>query len=187
MIFPSQTLLRFFRAVFIIIATFYLVLPTHSFPLKPPDSIQSLEQADTETPWRRAYFTNYTREQARNHYRRQIGRSSLFGLPMPTVLLNYPPEDAFTLIRDQTRGTGLEEVLQPFRESLFIDYFEPKDPKDAVVYRGIPFFQKITIKYTASSVFVRVPIAFAALFSFWFLVKEINQTFFNIFTKCFSK
>lgn len=152
--------------VFLGIVTFYLVLPIDGFPVQPSDSVQSLEGADTETVWRRGYFTNYTREEVREHYRRQIGWS---------FVLNYPPEDATSIIRDQTRSTGLEEIVQPFRESLFINYFEPKKPKDAVSYQGVHYLQKITVKYSPTNFFVRLIVVFTGLGLLFLILKETGS------------
>ena len=149
----------------------YLALPGPEFPPPPPDAVQSLEKADQETPLRRAYFTNFTRQEVVDYYRESFGKSP-WGLSLPSIRLNYPPEDAQTLIRDQTRSTFLEEIVHPFRESLYIDGFEPKNPKDDVWYKGIDFRQKIIIKYNPSSVFVRIGVALLTIFAAAFLVKE---------------
>lgn len=149
-----------------------LLLPTPSFPIQPPDSVQSLEDADTETPYRRAYFTNFTREEVLKHYQSQFERSPFLGLLLPTYRLNYPPEEAFRLIRDQTRSTFLEEIVHPFRETLFVNGFKPKEAKDEIWYKGRHFEQKITVKYVPSSVFVRVPLAFLALVALFWTTRE---------------
>lgn len=150
---------------------FYLALPGPEFPAPPPDATQSEEKADQETPLRRAYFTNFTRQEVIDYYRKAFGES-LGGLSLPSVRLNYPPEDAQTLIRDQTRSTFLEEIAHPFRESIYINGFEPKDPKDDVWYKGIDFRQKIIVKHHPSSVVVRIPLGLLALATAYFLVKE---------------
>lgn len=159
--------MRFFAkaliSVFLVLFLVYLLLPSPPFPAQPPDSVQSLEDADTETPQRRAYFTNFTRQQVLEHYQRQFSRSSFLGLPLLTYRLNYPPEEAFSLIRDQTRSTFLEEIVHPMRESFFVNGFAPKEEKDDIWYKGKHYEQKVTVKYVPSSVFVRVPIALLAL------------------------
>lgn len=147
-----KTLFILFSLVFFI----YLSLPNFGFPNPPPGSLQSGEPADTETPLRRAYFTDFTRSEVLSWYKNQMQRSSLFGLPLPTYLLNYPPEDAQTIIRDQTRSTFLEEIVHPMRESVYVNGFEPTSPKDAVVINGINFRQKIIVKIVPSSVWVRL-------------------------------
>src|SRR5689334_19212994 len=91
--------------------------PFADFPAPPPGAVQSKEDADIESPLRRAYFTNYTREEVIAHYQNQFRMRPL------TLTLNYPPEDAQTLIRDQTRSVYLEELVHPFRESLYVNGF----------------------------------------------------------------
>lgn len=150
----------------------YLLLPTPSFPLQPSDSVQSVENADTETSLRRAYFTNFSRKEVLEHYQRQFEHSSLLGIPIPTYRLNYPPEDAQTLIRDQTRSTFLEEVVHPFRESFFVNGFKPSLAKDEIWYKGVHYEQKITVRYVPSSPFVRIPVAFLSLLALLFVVRE---------------
>jgi hypothetical protein len=124
----------------------YLVLPNPDFPKPPPDSFQSKEPADIETPLRRSYFTNFTREEVVTWYKNQFGG----------YRLNYPPEEAQTIIRDQTRSTFLEEIVHPFRESIYINGFEPKNPKDVIFIEGRNWRQKITVRYVPSTLIVRV-------------------------------
>jgi hypothetical protein len=113
------------------------------FPVPPSDSLQSPEDADSETYYRRAYFTNYTREEVLDHYVEQFDY-------FPIVRLNYPPEDSQTLIRDQTRSTYLEELVHPLRESIYINGFKPKEAKDEIVFQERKFEQKIIIRYVPS-------------------------------------
>ncbi len=136
----------------------YLVKPApFDFPAPPPGSFQSVEDADIESPLRRAYFTNYTREQVIAHYKNQ------FRMAKFTFDLNYPPEDAPTLIRDQTRSRYLEELVHPFRESLYINGFIPQVAKDDIWYKGVHYEEKITIKYVPSSLPVRIIFALLTL------------------------
>lgn len=142
-----KNLMRAILAVLSIAFLYYLLLPNPDFPDPPPDSLQSDEPADTEIPQRRAYFTDFTREETIAWYKSQLG----WGLR-----LNYPPEDAQAIIRDQTRSTFLEEIVHPFRESVYINGFEPLDAKDAVIINGRHFRQKITVRFVASEAYVRV-------------------------------
>lgn len=127
----------------------YLSLPAQGFPSPPPGAAQSDEPADTETPLRRAYFTDLNRQQIMAHYKAQF--SNLF-----TLSLNYPPEEAQTIIRDQTRSSYLEELVHPFRESVFVSGFIPKVRKDAIIIGGKEYYQKITVRYVPSSLVVRI-------------------------------
>lgn len=152
----------------------YLLLPAPPFPQKPTDSIQSLEAGDVETPLRRAYLTNLTRQEVLDFYTGQMQKVA--NIPLPTYRLNYPPEESQTLIRDQTRSTFLEEIVHPFRESVFVNGFEPKLDKDQIVYRGTTYRQQIKIKYVPSSIFVRVPLILGAMALLYFLFLELGKT-----------
>ncbi|MEK7188852.1 MAG: hypothetical protein AAB685_03305 [Patescibacteria group bacterium] len=128
--------------------------------------------ADTETPYRRAYFTNFSREEVISHYQREFSKIS-FGIQLPALRLNYPPEDSQTLIRDQTRSTFLEEIVHPLRESLFINGFKPKFAKDEIWYKGVHYEQKITVKYVPSSLYIRLLVFVGILIVGKFVVQEL--------------
>lgn len=147
----------------------YVSLPGGNFPEALPDSLQSAEPADSETPLRRAYFTNLTREEVIKHYRDQFGKGFF------TLRLNYPPEESQTIIRQQTKSTFLEEISRPLRESFFINGFEPKDPKDAIFIDNRPWRQKIIVRYIPSSPLLRVLVYSSALFLGYLLVKEVKS------------
>jgi hypothetical protein len=152
-------------ALFSLGLLFYVSLPDFDFPKPPPDSVQSKEPADTETPLRRAYFTDYTRQQVLDWYEVQFKHSDLLDLPLPTYLLNYPPEDSQAIIRDQTRSTFLQEIVHPFRETVFINGYEPAptDDKDRIVIDGTHYRQKIIIKYVPSGLILRFLVSIFAL------------------------
>lgn len=157
----------------------YIALPNLIFPPPPSDARQSVEPADSETPSRRAYFTNYTREEVLVHYQSQY-QLSLFSLfDIPNYKLVYPPEEAYTLIRDQTRSTHLEEIVYPFRESFFVNEFVAKQEKDDIWYKGVHYEQKITTKINPSNLYVRFTMGlFTVVFtwltfnSFYYSTKE---------------
>ncbi len=132
----------------------YLLLPNPDFPLPLSDALQSMEPADTETPLRRSYFTNKSREEVMAHYVGQFSKSK-YEIPLPTYRLNYPPEEAWVLIRKHTRSTFLEEIVHPFRESLYVNGFKPKEAKDVIFVEGKNFEQKITVKMVNSSTLFR--------------------------------
>jgi len=124
----------------------YALLPNPKFPDPPPGALQSKERGDSEDlSVRRAYFTNMTREEVMKYYQNEF----------KGYRLNYPPEEAATIIRDQTRSTFLEEIVHPFRESFYVNGFEPKSAKDAIEIEGLPWRQKITVKYVSSRIYVR--------------------------------
>ena len=168
----------FFKIFFILIFSFlliYVIIPAPQFPIPPSDSIQSNEPADSETPLRRAYFTNFTREEVMKHYKDQFSKPLLFGISLPTYSFNYPPEESQTIIRDQTRSTFLEEIVHPFRESIYINGFEPKNQKDAIFIEGRSWRQKLIVKYVGSLILVRVVIVLLTAIFTWIIIAELKK------------
>ncbi len=167
------TLFKIFSIFLLFGFLFYLLLPTPSFPIPPTDSVQSLENADVETPLRRSYFTNFSRAEVLEYYQQQFTKSPFLGIRLPTYRLNYPPEDAQQLIRDQTRSVFLEEIVHPFRESVFVNGFQPRVAKDDIWYRGVHYGTKITIRYIPSSPIIGVPVLLLAIGALLFSVREL--------------
>jgi len=134
--------------IFCLVIVLYLAIPNFSFPLPPPDSIASTEPADLETPLRRSYFTNYSRKEVLDWYKKQFG---------PSLLLNYPPEMSQTIIREQTSSTFLQELVHKIKESVYINGYEPvsKDNVPNFSIGGASFRQKIIIFYNPSPIWVR--------------------------------
>jgi len=168
-----------FRIVYLTLVLaflFYVSMESPPFPEPPPGAKQSFEPADTENPLRRSYFVDQDREEVISHYFSQFSA-------IKTLRLNYPPEEAKTLIRDQTRSSYLEELVHPFRESLFINGFVPKVRKDAIAIDGKNYYQKITIRYVPSSSLLRViyvilvsTLGYLTIQLFLMLAKETWQT-----------
>lgn len=148
----------------------YVILPSPEFPQPLPDALQSTEPADTEDPLRRAYFTNFSRREVMDWYKTQFDNG------IYTLQLNYPPENAQTIIRDQTRSSYLEELVHPFRESIFINGFDPLEPKDAIFIGERFWKQKIIVKYIPSSVYLRVVVFVLTLILAIALFKSWKQT-----------
>jgi len=147
------------------IFVFYLSKDTPPFPGNPPDALVSKEPADIEYEYRKAYFTDYTREQVIEHYQTQISF-------LPTIRLNYPPEEAQTIIRDQTRSSYLEELTHPMRTSIYINGFQPRVEKDEININGEHFEQKITIRYVQSNRYIRTILGVIICVFGFLLIKE---------------
>lgn len=165
-----KKLLAFCYIIFSLTILFYVSLPNYAFPESLPGAKQSNEPADTEDPLRRAYFTDYTRAEVLEWYKSQFDYSNTsdllkFKIKLPTYLLNYPPEESQSIIRDQTRSTFLQEIVHPFRETVFINGFEPKedDDKNRIVIDGVHYRQKIIVKYVPSSFILRFFVSFLSL------------------------
>jgi hypothetical protein len=156
-------------AIVCIIFVGYLVLPNPTFPKPPPDSLKSQEPADLESPLRQGYFTNYTRAQVIAWYENQYDYSSFLHLKLPTYLFNYPPEEAQTLIRDQTSSTFLQELVHPLRESIYINGFKPPSYEDEPIFfvGGKHWVEKIIIKSVPSPLWARLVIFAGTVILAW--------------------
>jgi len=112
-----------------------------------------------------------SREEVINFYRKSFDGNTRFF----SIRLNYPPEEAQTIIRDQTRSTYLEEIVHPLRETIYINGFEPKEKKDEIWYEGKHFRQKVIVRYVPSSSITRLSIWFCTFVIGYFIFKELTN------------
>jgi len=103
-----------------------------------------------------------------DHYKNEFNKGFAFYTPR----LNYPPEEAQTIIRDQTRSTYLEEIVHPLRESLFINGFEPKSEKDTIIIENKVWQQKIIVRLVPSSLAMRLFVLAFTIVSALLLMRE---------------
>jgi hypothetical protein len=170
-----------------VIFLLYLMIPDHQFPSKLENSITSEEPADTEDINRRGYFTDMDREEIIKHYVLQRNKDPHFGISLPTYRLNYPPEEAQVIIRDQTRSTFLEEIVNPFRESIFVNGYKTEEGKDRIYVQDKEWSKKIIVKHVVSDKYARLIIGIISLFvipvvykSFLFSFRELGKEFSRI-------
>ena len=143
----------------------YLSLPTPGFPPPLPGSVQSDEPADTESTYRRAYYTDVSRQEVIGYYLQEFKGPLQFKL-------NYPPEEAYALIRDQTRSSFLEEIILPGKSSLFINGYTPVLPQDALIVGGRSYKNKITVRLIPSHPVTRLTALGLAALGSLLLLKE---------------
>lgn len=103
----------------------YLTLPTPKLP-SLDDSARSDEPGDTvQNPDQAAYYTfRDSRPGILGELQEKFSLSDGLGKRLE-YRLNYRPEEVGEFVRDQLRSYYLEEVIHPFRESLFINVFDP--------------------------------------------------------------
>jgi len=164
-------ILKIFFILFSILLLTYLAWPAPIFPNTLWDFETSNSPADKETSLRRGYYTNLTREQIMNHYASEFK----WGLK-----LNYPPEEAQTIIRDQTQATFLEEIVHPMRESLFVAGNKVKSGKALFEINDKTYNQKIFVKYVDSNIIVRLSIGILTLGLIWIVTSEYIKLCKNI-------
>lgn len=156
-----------------IVMAFYVLPKSPEFPKPPNDAVQSNEPADIESTDRRGYYTNLTREEIIKHYENEF--NVVNGFDIYTPRLNYPPEEAPALIRDQTKSTYLEEIVHPLRESIYINGFEPQTNEYAQYFDGKKWNQKIIVRYVRGPIWVRIFTVFGASMLAYFLILEIKN------------
>lgn len=161
--------------LFCISGVVYLALPNRPFPGMVPDALVSQEPADLETPFRRGYYTNLSRQDVLNWYKGEFNYQ-VFGIKLPIFLLNYPPEYAQDIIRDQTGSTFLQEYVHPFRESIYINGFKPQtsDGKPVFLINGEGREQKIIVRYVPSNILLREVIFIVSMIMFVIIYKELT-------------
>jgi len=162
----------------------YVSLPTPEVvPLV--DATRSDEPGDTwQNPEQSAYFTQLDRASALGFYQDTFSLE-IFGFKLPSYRLNYRPEDTPTYVRAHIDSYFLEEIVHPFRESLFINGWTPQlsptlahlspeaRAKQTIIFKDVEYLSKITLRPYFSSVWVRIfvwtaifPLAWLTLVSF---------------------
>ena len=145
----------------------YLLWPTPGFPPPPAGVLVSIEPADTETVYRRAYYTHLTRDEIISYYK------SVWSWPF--IRLITPPEDAQTVIRDQTRSSWLEEFVHPLKDSLYVNGFYPTKPTEQINIDSVHWEGKITLHYFPSHPITRLMVLALAAFAAYLLIHEYAQ------------
>ncbi len=169
-------------------AVIYLLLPAPLEPPLLPDSRRSTEPGDTtEIPGLFAYYTNLSRPEIIAFYQESFSRSSFWGIPLLTYRLNHPPEYTWVVIRDTIHSSYIEEVVHPFRESLYLSGYEPaKDPfkKDGKLadfeFEGKSYTTKITVLRKDSNPVIRLAIFVAVIFCLVLVSGQVRKTYEDI-------
>jgi len=158
-------ILKISLSIIFILGCVYLLAPSPEYP-ELTDAVRSDEPGDTwQHPDQKGYYTNLSRSEVINQMQSKF-KLNILGIEIPSFRLNYPPEEAQTIIRDQLTSNYLEEIVYPFRESLFVNGWEPKNaPRYSgmpaagipeISFRGIPYLSKVTLMPVNSNVFVRL-------------------------------
>lgn len=134
--------------LFNIFAVLYLISPTPALP-DLSNSIKSELPGDTtQISNVSAYYTNMSRTEVMNFYK------AYYSSPF-RIILNHPPEKAQDIIVDTIQSYYLQEIVLPFKESLFINGFEWENDvftktenrvKNKLIYDNKEYQAKITIR-----------------------------------------
>lgn len=160
----KKLFITFLGAIYLI-GIGYLVLPSPTYP-DLSRSTRSNEPGDTwQHPDQKGFYTDLSRSDVISEMRQKF-TVYLFNLPLPQLVLNYPPENAQTLVRDQMKSNYLQEIIYPLRESLIVNGWEPEnEPKfvktgilngTMLSYEGRPYFSKVSLKPIYSPLIFRL-------------------------------
>ncbi len=158
--------LKITMAVVYLLGIVYLVLPEPVIP-NLPGALKSIEPGDTtQMPGVWAYYTNLSRREAVDFYKEAFSKSSFLKIPLPTYILNHPPEYARETIRATQQSNFYEEIVHPLRESLFVNGWIPKEdkvylarslePMTEFIIDGQNFSAKITLYHVRSTIWARI-------------------------------
>lgn len=180
-----------FFVVLFILGLLYLIAPgpesIADFP-QLPNSLKSDEPGDTVQNFNiSAYFSDSRRSEIISFYKSKLESRSFWGLKLPALRLNHPPEEAFIYVRDQQKSMYLEQVLYPLRDSLFINGFEPIDSEGKKFEKfSIPieinnriFATKATLRFYDSSILIRIFI----YLNIWILAWAFFKVFKNAYLR----
>lgn len=155
------------------------------FPALPNSTKSTLSGDTIEIPNISAYFSDNFRDFSIPYYSTSYIGKTVF--PFKPMRLNYPPEFAFTAIKDQTQSTYLEELTYPMRDSLFINGLEPFTKDGEARFTGATFFEeggneyltKVTLRYYPSSIYVRLIVWLGIGASLVLVDKMVRRIIFN--------
>lgn len=184
--------MKYIFAAFFFLLFCYMLLPgpgdVNEFtPL--PNSVPSSEPGDTtQVPQVKAYFSDFFRIDVIPFYKENfLDKFDDFGLKMPFIQVNYPPQEANNVIRQYVQSWYLEELIHPLRESLYINGWEPFDEmgrprlniSHGIVVNGRSFKSKVTLRYFPSPIFIRL-IVWAGIVGssllLWQMYKKVAKT-----------
>ncbi|MFA5933036.1 MAG: hypothetical protein WCV81_02070 [Microgenomates group bacterium] len=177
---------RLIFILFAIILLIYLLIPGPSsindFPGLPNSAKSNLPGDTVQVPNVSGYFSDNFRAFVTNFYK--MSYKSQVVIPFLPIRLNYPPEFAYTTIKDQTRSTYLEEYVYPLRDSLFINGYEPFYENGKPKFFGSVksdeqndiYYNKTTLRFYPSSIWVRVAVwlgILASVYLIWTSAKRV--------------
>ncbi len=171
--------------VFYLLGVFYLILPEPVIPNLEP-ALKSQEPGDTvQIPGVWAYYTDLSRQEAVDFYRKAFSHSPFLKIPLLTYRLNHPPEYAKETIIDTHKNNFYEELVHPLRESLFISGWIPsedkaylaksKKPITEFLVEGQKFSAKITLYHVQSSLWARLLIWTGIVFLILILISFFRK------------
>lgn len=168
-----------------VIGLIYLVQPAKPLPFLSTGGVSD-EPGDTyQHPDQRGFYTNLTRGEVLTEVQEKT-TLTIFGFKIPSYRLNYRPEEATTLVRDQLKSNYLEEIIYPLHSSYFVNGWEPKkapinpnrkNPVDMnLSLHGVPYDAKITLLPITSKPVYRILIWTLIFPATYFVFKSLKMS-----------
>ena len=186
-------ILKIILVIIFLLGNLYLLLPPPPELPELPDSLKSNEPGDTvQIKGVSALYTNLSRKEVVDFYTRNFSRSSFLGIPLISYRLNQPPERIREVLRPTQFSTYVEEVVHPFRGSLFINGYEwEKDPftpvkersKNIMIVNGKVYQFKITLYVQYASWWKRLLIWWGITVGLYFLFLAAKSILYTGFKK----
>ncbi len=173
-----------------ILELIYVLIPGVSninyFPPLPDNSLRSTESGDTvQIPNVEAFYSDNRRVFATKFYKSRFDTLEVFGITVPSIRINRPPEEAFQYIRDQQFSTYLEEYTYPLRESFFISGIEPVDDNGnlrkvptSTLVNGYYYQSKVTLRLYPTKFYNRILVylgIWASVFVLFYMGRKIAK------------
>jgi hypothetical protein len=174
-----KKIVKIFLVLLFVLGTFYLSLPSKGEFPGVPNSLKSIEPGDTyQIANVTAYYTDMPRAEVVKFYFDYFSKSSFLGIPIPTYKLNQPPERIREVLRETQQSSFVEELIHPFKDSVFVNGFEwNNDPftppnkriKNILFINGKEYQFKITLYYQESNLIIRLAIFYFILIGIYIL------------------
>lgn len=163
----------------------YLLPPIKSLPNLSSGGISDEEGDTWQNPDQKGFYTNMTRSDVLNEVQKNT-TINILGFSLPNYRLNYRPEEAGELVRDQLKSNYLEEIVYPLRSSIFVNGWEPKNSPfyagkpdkeiPDISLHGIPYEAKVTLKPLTSSLEYRLLIWTLIFPATFYTIKSLKQS-----------
>jgi len=166
--------------IFNIFAVLYLVSPTPSLPDLDNSIKSDLPGDTTQISNVSAYYTNMTRTEVMNFYK------AYYSSPF-RIILNHPPEKSKEIIVNTIQSYYFQEIVIPFKESLYINGFEWENDvftkaenrsKNKLIYDEKEYKAKITLRRFPTTIPHRLIAFFSTEFGF-IITFFVFKSFFN--------
>ncbi len=174
--------------VIYLVGFFYMFTPAPNVP-DLSNSTRSDESGDTwQHPDQKAFYTNMTRSQVISEIQTKFSNSTLGSL-FSSYRLNYPPEESYSLVRDQVPASYLEEIVYPMHSSLFVNGWEPQnapaysqlppESKPKAMYKNNNYLSKVTLRPVYSHIWSRLLIWTLAMPTAYLAFRSFKHSLFD--------